>query len=290
MEDVLEVIRRAGGAIRVEDLHLGHRGRRSLGRLIAQGEVHKRSPRVVSLPGSPWWVVMCRLAKGVLTCRWALRHYGLPVIGELGCAHVAITVHRGRLPRVKGIRTHREAALVLPAPQQAPVAPVDLLLLRVLRCEGQEQAVAALDAALHARLVTKARLRELAGGDGHGMPLARRRIARASGKARSVIETIARLQLQDAGHRVEPGVVIPGVGEVDLLVDRWFIVETDGYAFHSKPEDWTRDRVRGQGLLYQGRIFVRLTYDDVMAGRTVNVVELAMAGVRPHFGGLQPFI
>ncbi len=180
METILEGVRQACGAIRVEDLHLDRAGRRSLARLVVQGKVHRRSARVVSLPGAKRWVVMCRLAKGVLTCRWALRHYGLPVIGEPGCAHVAIT-----------------------------------------------------------------------------------------------------------GHRVDPGVVIPGVGEVDLLVDRWFIVETDGYAFHSKPEDWTRDRVRGQGLLYQGRVHVRLTYDDVMAGRTVDVVELAMAGARAYFGGLQ---
>jgi len=88
------------------------------------------------------------------------------------------------------------------------------------------------------------------------------------------------LELEDAGHSVEVGVDVPGVGEVDMLVDDRLLVETDGYQFHSSKGDWSNDRRREQGLIAQGRLWVRLTYDDVMSGRTVPVVEAALNGLR----------
>ena len=55
-------------------------------------------------------------------------------------------------------------------------------------------------------------------------------------------------------------------------------LETDGFAYHSSYSAWMRDRQRDQALLARGLLPLRLTYDDVMAGRTVSLVEAALAG------------
>jgi len=73
---------------------------------------------------------------------------------------------------------------------------------------------------------------------------------------------------------------VPGVGEVDMLVDDRLLLETDGYQFHSSKGDWANDRRREQRLIAQGRLWVRLTYDDVMSGRTIPIVEAALSGLR----------
>mgnify|MGYP000948176410 FL=1 len=72
--------------------------------------------------------------------------------------------------------------------------------------------------------------------------------------------------------------MVPGVGELDNFVDRILDLETDGFAYHSSYSAWMRDRQRDQALLARGLLPLRLTYDDVMAGRTVSLVEAALAG------------
>ena len=63
-------------------------------------------------------------------------------------------------------------------------------------------------------------------------------------------------------------------------------LETDGFAYHSSYSAWMRDRQRDQALLARGLLPLRLTYDDVMAGRTVSLVEAALAGFGRRNGAL----
>jgi very-short-patch-repair endonuclease len=39
-------------------------------------------------------------------------------------------------------------------------------------------------------------------------------------------------------------VELDGVGRVDFLVNGWFIVEVNGYQFHSSRDDWRKDMAR----------------------------------------------
>lgn len=96
-------------------------------------------------------------------------------------------------------------------------------------------------------------------------------LARADPRARSLLETIARYDLQEAGQFPEVGVDL-GV-EVDLLLRPRLVIETDGYTYHSSPENWTEDRRRDQELQASGWTVLRLTSRQVMDRRTVELVE-----------------
>lgn len=266
------------GALRRRDLALDRTSRRALRDLVEEGAVVERGG-VVFAPGTDWPLIACRMLGGLLTCHSALEYYSLPELPHPGAVHVAIPSSRGRVRPLAGVVVHREPARWPPG-MSPPVAPPRLLVARMLRCAEETPAVVVADAALRRGLVSRAELAAMLRSNRSGGPLGHRRLARCREKARSPIESIARLELEDAGHSVEVGVDVPGVGEVDMLVDDRLLVETDGYQFHSSKGDWSNDRRREQGLIAQGRLWVRLTYDDVMSGRTVPVVEAALNGLR----------
>lgn len=266
------------GALRRRDLALDRTSRRALRDLVEEGAVVERGG-VVFAPGTDWPLIACRMLGGLLTCHSALAYYSLPELPHPGTVHVAIPSSRGRVRPLAGVVVHREPARWPPG-MSPPVAPPRLLVARMLRCAEETPAVVVADAALRRGLVSRVELAAMLRSNRSGGPLGHRRLARCREKARSPIESIARLELEDAGHSVEVGVDVPGVGEVDMLVDDRLLVETDGYQFHSSKGDWSNDRRREQGLIAQGRLWVRLTYDDVMSGRTVPVVEAALNGLR----------
>lgn len=127
-------------------------------------------------------------------------------------------------------------------------------------------------------------LRICEGRDGLGVAFG---WGRASGRARSPLETLARIQLRAAGLDVADGVVIAGVGEVDLVVDGWLVVELDGSTFHSDPWTFDQDRRRDRELVRRGYAVVRFTSNDVRSGKIVTDVRRAVAA-RPETGGPRP--
>ena len=266
------------GALRRRDLALDRTSRRALRDLVEEGAVVERVG-VVFAPGTDWPLIACRMLGGLLTCHSALAYYSLPELPHPGTVHVAIPSSRGRVRPLAGVVVHREPARWPPG-MSPPVAPPRLLVARMLRCAEEIPAVVVADAALRRGLVSRAELAAMLRSNRSSGPLGRRRLARCREKARSPIESIARLELEDAGHSVEVGVDVPGVGEVDMLVDDRLLLETDGYQFHSSKGDWANDRRREQRLIAQGRLWVRLTYDDVMSGRTIPIVEAALSGLR----------
>ena len=266
------------GALRRRDLALDRTSRRALRDLVEEGAVVERGG-VVFAPGTDWPLIACRMLGGLLTCHSALAYYSLPELPHPGTVHVAIPSSRGRVRPLAGVVVHREPARWPPG-MSPPVAPPRLLVARMLRCAEETPAVVVADAALRRGLVSRAELAAMLRSNRSGGPLGHRRLARCREKARSPIESIARLELEDAGHSVEVGVDVPGVGEVDMLVDDRLLLETDGYQFHSSKGDWANDRRREQRLIAQGRLWVRLTYDDVMSGRTIPIVEAALSGLR----------
>ena len=266
------------GALRRRDLALDRTSRRALRDLVEEGAVVERGG-VVFAPGTDWPLIACRMLGGLLTCHSALAYYSLPELPHPGTVHVAIPSSRGRVRPLAGVVVHREPARWPPG-MSPPVAPPRLLVARMLRCAEETPAVVVADAALRRGLVSRAELAAMLRSNRSSGPLGRRRLARCREKARSPIESIARLELEDAGHSVEVGVDVPGVGEVDMLVDDRLLLETDGYQFPSSKGDWANDRRREQRLIAQGRLWVRLTYDDVMSGRTIPIVEAALSGLR----------
>ncbi|CAM2946448.1 hypothetical protein ACSL103130_07990 [Actinomyces slackii] len=255
---------------------------------------------VVALHDADPRVVLCRRIGGVMTCAHALRLYGLPAQEEPGALHVAVPAHRGRIPGDLG-RTviHRVAGQDA---SRMPVASIELALVCYMRCAEELDALIAVDAALHAGLV---RLEELEGAlPGPRNGPVRKLLARAHPQARSILETIARYELEEAGYAPFVAVYVEGVGEVDILLTAYpgdvvpgprgalmlrpdaepaLIIETDGYAYHSSRVNWERDRMRDQASVTCGHITVRVSASQVRAHATVGIVApiAARMGIEP---------
>jgi very-short-patch-repair endonuclease len=131
-----------------------------------------------------------------------------------------------------------------------------------LRCVPPLEAVATVDAAVNLGRVRVSALRS--GLRGPGSVEARRVLGMVDGRSESVIETVVRLALRQAGLQVTCQARIEGVGRVDLLVSDWLVVEVDGFAFHADRASYRTDRGRANALAARGYVLVRLTYEDVM--------------------------
>lgn len=296
------------GAARLSTLCATRAERRRVLRMTQEGSLALHPNSVVSLPSSDSEVVMCRRIDGVMTCAHAMRHYGLPLRYEPGVLHVAVPGKRGRIPDGIG-RTiiHRVNGLI--SSNHALVAEFEQALICYMRCTEELDALIALDAALAQGRVSADQLRAALGGR-RNAPL-RRLLERAHPEARSVLETIARYDLEEAGYRPIAAVLVKGIGEVDLLLAAReedvipgrqpgtrllrpeaapaLIIETDGYTYHSSRTAWEQDHRRDQVSTICGHTTVRLTGEQVKARTVVEIVApvASRMGILPdRCGGL----
>ena len=72
---------------------------------------------------------------------------------------------------------------------------------------------------------------------------------------------------------------IEGVGEVDMIILGFIIIEVDGWAFHSSKEQREKDLKRDRELLRRGYVVLRFTYDDVMNGDFAREVPVSVAAL-----------
>jgi len=283
-DDILTRIRSCHGAVRLLELQLDRTERRHVDRLVGAGELIAYPRGVVGLLGAERNVVLARIHGGVITCQHAAHYYGYPQSSSWNVVHLAIP--HGRYPHTGDLGgyfypharelVHIERSLELPAPTAYPVAPVPLMLARFLRCDGRpEGPLMACDAALHQSHTTAAAIAALLRGPGSRQ--ARDRLSLASARARSPLETKARLQFHDAGINFADGVQMPGVGEVDFVIEGWLVVEVDGYSYHNDDYQFAADRWRDRELFKQGYRVARFTRQEVENGRIVSDVKEILA-------------
>ena len=272
--ELLAAVRGCYGAVRVRDLDLSRTQRRHVASLVRTGELIAHEHGVVSLPGAERAVVLARIHGGLLTCQAAMRYYGLPV--AQGGEQVHRDVAPGRRISTAGREVlHADRYRTRISPTSYPVQPLPEALARFLRCHVQDDSpLIALDAALHDERVTAEQIRDLLRGPGSARALAR--LDRASDRARSPLETLARMDLEAAGLSFEDGVEIEGVGEVDLVVEGWVVVELDGYTYHCDEYQFGLDRWRDRRLVARGFLPLRFTRKDVYAHQVVPDVQRAL--------------
>ena len=76
---------------------------------------------------------------------------------------------------------------------------------------------------------------------------------------------------------------LPGVGEVDFLIEDCLVVETDGDT-HLEPRQVKKDRRRNNATLIGGHLGLRFGYDDVvhhperMVAEVLSVLEQCQRG------------
>lgn len=271
---LLTRISNAHGAARQVDLHLERSERRRLQALVDSGHLRRYPHGVVALPDVDKRVLIARVHRGLITCEHAAAHYRLPLPSSPKTLHVLIPRGHKAAP-LWGEHQHETRDLP-PVPLSAfPVAPLARCLADLLCCVQEWTALVAADAALHQGRVTYEQVGTYLRGSRR--VLGRRRLQRTSSRARSPLETLARIQLRGAGLDVVDGVEIGGVGEVDLLIAGWLVVELDGYEYHSDMWSFDQDRSRDRELARLGYTSIRFTANNVRSGRIVDEVRRVLA-------------
>lgn len=237
---------------------------------VRAGSVLALGDGVFSLPDAAQDVVVAATLRGSLTCVSAASMYGLDVLVPAVRPHVAVPLSNSRRSDDAEVHRRKHCGSGLLVPLVCAVADT-------LCCMPPVQALVVVDSAIRDRKTTVPAIEACLRGPGSVRP--RQLLRLADGRSGSAPETVVRAALVLAGLEVEPQVKIPGVGRVDLLVDKWLVVEVDGYEFHSGREQYRNDRRRANALVAQGYVLLRFSYEDVMSGldRLVAQVSAVLA-------------
>ncbi|KQR52143.1 hypothetical protein ASF88_11250 [Leifsonia sp. Leaf336] len=268
--NLYEALRAGGGAATRRQLRRGGIGDRMLMTAIDAGRIVRPRRGMYALPGMSREAYAALEAGGRLTCLSAARSYGLWG-GQDGRLHLQVAAHAGRTDAAS-VRHWKERE------EHAELWRVSIgdCLRSVVDCADEETAIAVLDTALSARMVTMAGLARI-----FACRSARARsvVARARPGSDSGVESILRQRLTARGHVVEQQVTVPGVGRVDARVDGQLYVEVDGFAFHSDRAAFERDRTRDTGLALVGARRLRFPARDVLLDpdAVVATIEAVLA-------------
>lgn len=148
-------------------------------------------------------------------------------------------------------------------PESDPIASPGLLLRHAIRCLDPLEVGILADSALHEGLLDQDAVAALAATAPRGV---RRVLERASGTAESGTESKVRLFLLLHNVSVTPQVQIPGVGRVDNLAGRRWIIECDSRQHHTGKDTYAKDRARDLRALELGYFTTRLTHAMTFAG------------------------
>ena len=218
-----------------------------------------------------------------ISCVSAAPIYELPILMEERPqkTHLSVSYNRGmhpsKLRRFDDVCVHREQ-FVSDKERHTHVASIGTVLERVLVCMPLKVSLPMLDAARNRGLYDVSTL--TIPPTGSRLPHLREALSLSSDRARSILETVARLQLIDMGLTPQVGVWIEGVGEVDMIILGFIVIEVDGWAFHSSKEQREKDLKRDRELLRRGFIVLRFTYDDVMNGDFAREVPVSVTALR----------
>lgn len=218
-----------------------------------------------------------------ISCVSAAQIYELPVLMEERPqkTHLSVAYNRGmhpsKLRRFDDVCIHREQ-LVSDEERSTHVASIGTVLERVLVCMPLKVSLPMLDAARNRGFYDVSTL--TIPPTGSRLPHLKEALSLSSDRARSILETVARLQLIDMGLTPQVGVWIEGVGEVDMIILGFIVIEVDGWAFHSSKEQREKDLKRDRELLRRGYVVLRFTYDDVMNGDFAREVPVSVTALR----------
>ena len=271
--DVVEVIEAAGGFATRRQLRRAGATDRDLTRAVRSGDLHR--PRLgwyTNLPRNDARVVAVSVG-GRLTGGSALFELGAWMWERPPLVTVSVPPHASRL-------RHRRATRVVyddgDVRSRGGVALVDVrdALVRAVLEESFEIAIALLDWALHGGRITSRDLREIAArlpADARGV------VDWVDASSESILESVVRVRLRQAGFHVTSQVP-NGFGErTDLVVEGVLGIETDGRRWHAQRFD--RDAVKDLRGYVAGRIPMHLSYAVVRHdwGQVLAAVEAAVA-------------
>ena len=266
MRTVIAALAALGGVASTSSLQQAGVSRRSIEAGVRAAAVQRVARGVYALPNSDPMLVHAGRHHAVPGCVTAASAAGLWVVRTPGKPHLA--ARHGR--PISGCVVHRGA-----------VPPTHLdVVCQALRCLPPLEGLAIAESAVKKGLVQLPALRER-------FPAVReqaivRLVARIRPQSGSIIETMARYLLEEAGLNVELQVQIPGMGHLDLLVDGLLGIEADGYAHHASRDAYREDRRRWNVTVVRGVPTLRVTYEMLLGEpqEFVRLVRQALATYR----------
>ncbi|WP_435746586.1 endonuclease domain-containing protein [Microbacterium sp. PMB16] len=207
---------------------------------------------------------------GALGCESAARHLGLWVLGDPEM-HVWMHADRHQYShdgRACTCVVHWDEGDA-PSPFALPAVP--RILLQIFRCRGGEHFFVALESARRKGAIDAGGLRwlrKVLSAKGRDL------VVFSRGDSDSGLESLVRLRLRAYGWTVRTQAQIIGTGQVDLLIDGWLIVETDGRENHEGPSRRHKDLVRDANAALWGHATLR--FDYAMVVHDWDLVERAV--------------
>lgn len=266
MPTVSEALAALDGVASTHALSMAGVSRRNLESGVATGSVQRIARGVYAHPQADPGLIHAGRHHAVLGCVSAASAAGLWVVSQPDRPHLAAS-HGRPIP---GCIVHRS---------RIPLTPLDVVC-QSLRCLAPLEGLTIAESAVKNGLIQLPALRER-------FPAVREKglrelVARIRPQSGSVLETMARYLLEEAGHTVELQVRVPGMGHLDLLVDGLLGIETDGYAHHSSREAYREDRRRWNAGVLRGVPTLRVTFEMVLnePRELVQMVQRALATYR----------
>ncbi len=268
--DPVELVRKCGGAARIGQILAAGATEYSVRAAVSRGLLLRPHPGVVAVPLAESAVITARIQGGAMSCVSAARHHRLWVLHPPEGIHVSCP--RGN--PAPGVVIHRAAARKYP---YLPVTNLVQTLLDAVHCLPEPDALVLLQSAIGQGSTTAAFLRTKLTGNRNGR--VRNLLSYTTPRADSVPEILARRILMDSGYRFESYVWIPGIGEVDFLVEGILILEVDG-EHHREKRQFKKDRRRDNRAAVDGYRVLRFVYEDIVykPQEVVRLIQAVLTG------------
>lgn len=273
--DLETFLSRRAGVARTSKLRRAGFSRNSIEKAVASGRIVRLRRGVYSLSREAGVLGMALQYNALVTCLSAAPIYGLWTLNKAGAPHLS-SGHKKTPP---GTFTHGRCSH--PRHPWLPIAGLADVLIHALRCLPEIEALVMVQCAAQSGDVTVDFLRRKLPGNRNAR--ARAVLDWVIPRADSLLEVLANYHFRRAGLQVRRHVEVPGVGEVDFLVEECLVVETDG-ATHLEPRQVKKDRKRNNATVAGGYLVLRFGYDDVvhhplrMMERVMGVLELSRRG------------
>lgn len=273
--DIEAFLRHRGGAARAAALHRAGFPRTRVDKFLAAGRIVRVRRGVYGLPVEGGVLGLALQHNALVTCLSAAPVYQLWTLEKAGVVHLS----PGHKKTVPGTLTH--GRIRHPVHPWLPVAGLADVLIHALHCRPELEALVMVQCAAQRGDVTVDFLRRKLPGNRNAR--ARSVLDHVIPRADSLLEVLANYHFHRAGLHVRRHVELPGVGEVDFLIEDCLVVETDG-ATHLEAEQVKRDRSRNNATLVGGRLCLRYSYADVvhhperMVAQILAVLEQSRRG------------
>jgi very-short-patch-repair endonuclease len=142
---------------------------------------------------------------------------------------------------------------------------------RAIHCLDEENAIAALESALHLAFLSKSEVRRLVLRAPRRLHPSVDRLVSNSGSGN---ETIVRRRLQASGYSVATQAYVPGMGHEDLLVEDCVGLDVDGREWHGE-DRYETDHARDLHVEGFGRHALRISTSQIHVSwpSTMAVIE-----------------